>query len=69
MKKISYPVSDSNANNQYYIYNIIGEVEKELLGDIDIKKIINDKHNEIHEVTKSPVAEGTPIYVYRSEIN
>ena len=69
MKKMSYPVSDSNANNQYYIYNIIGESEKKIFGNIDIEKIINDKHNEIHKVTKSPVAEGTPIYVYRSEIN
>lgn len=67
MKNMSYPVSDINANNRYYIYNIIEEVEKEFWGDIDIKKIITDKHNEIHKVTKSPVEEGTPIYVYKKE--
>ena len=58
MKDLDYPVTNDNANNQYYIYNIVEELDKHSLGEIDVERIINyigfDK--------------GTPIYVYRNEL-
>ena len=58
MKDLDYPVTNDNANNQYYIYNIVEELDKHFLGEIDVERIINSTGFD----------KGTPIYVYRNEL-
>ena len=60
MKDSDYPVVDINADYKYYIYNIVEELDKHSLGEIDVERIIKSTEKEI--------AVGTPIYVYRSEL-
>ena len=60
MKDLDYPVTNDNVNNQYYIYNIVEELDKHSLGEIDVERIIKSTEKEI--------AVGTPIYVYRNEL-
>lgn len=60
MKDSDYSVVDVNADHKYYIYNIVEELDKHFLGEIDVERIIKSTEKEI--------AVGTPIYVYRSEL-
>ena len=60
MKDSDYPVVDVNADHKYYIYNIVEELDKHSMGEIDVERIIKSTEKEI--------AVGTPIYVYRSEL-
>ena len=50
-------------NDQYYIYDILNETDE--LGEIDVASVLK----RVKENAKEEIVKGTPIYVYKDEIN
>ena len=68
MQETGYNIKNEGENNKYYIYNLLNEVSEDVLGEFDIKSILEYERKEIESNTKQSLAEGAPIYVYESDL-
>ena len=66
MRETGYPLQRGGENYQYFIYDIIGETDD--LGEIDLEAVLNQQRKMFEKDNNSPMAEGTPIYVYENEL-
>ncbi|MBP5372332.1 MAG: LlaJI family restriction endonuclease [Bacteroidales bacterium] len=62
MREMKY-YKNFTENDQYYIYDILNETDE--LGEIDVASVLK----RVKENAKEEIAKGTPIYVYKDEIN
>jgi hypothetical protein len=62
MREMKY-YKNFTENDQYYIYDILNETDE--LGEIDVASVLK----RVKENAKEEIVKGTPIYVYKDEIN
>lgn len=62
MREMKY-YKNFTENDQYYIYDILNETDD--LGEIDVTFVLK----RVKENAKEEIVKGTPIYVYKDEIN
>ncbi len=62
MREMKY-YKNFTENDQYYIYDILNETDD--LGEIDVAFVLK----RVKENAKEEIVKGTPIYVYKDEIN
>lgn len=68
MQETGYNIKNGGENNKYYIYNLLEEVSEDVLGEFDIKSILEHERKEINSATNQSLAEGAPIYIYESDL-
>lgn len=68
MKKTGYEIKDGGDVNKYYLYDILCETTE--LGEIDIKSTLEKPREVIRKIVKNEDdVKGTPIYVYKYELD
>ncbi len=68
MQETGYNIKNGGENNKYYIYNLLEEVSEDVLGEFDIKNILEHERKEINSSTNQSLAKGAPIYIYESDL-
>ena len=68
MQGTGYNIKNGEENNKYYIYNLLDEVSEDVLGEFDIKSILEHERKEINSATNQSLAKGAPIYIYESDL-
>ena len=68
MQETGYNIKNGGENNKYYIYNLLDEVSEDVLGEFDIKSILEHERKEINFATNQSLAKGAPIYIYESDL-
>ena len=68
MQETGYNIKNGGENNKYYIYNLLDEVSEDVLGEFDIKSILEHERKEINFATNQSLAKGAPVYIYESDL-
>ncbi len=66
MRLSGYTLNSGSESNLYYIYDILEATEE--LGVFDLEKLLERKRAEYKKDTGEYPAEGSPIYIYKSEL-
>lgn len=67
LKENGYEITEGGEENKYFIYNIDKETNE--LGKLDLPAILASKRQEFLDATKNEMEIGTPIYIYKNELD